>query len=294
MKNQLKPYPTETTNQLVTTILRRIPQFVKELKNEKLIVAIHYSTNRYDQGSGYRWHRFQRHLANAAWAGNDSPRDAIVPYTIDEYREICCKPSRKELHHAAVVGMVCAMGDIFASVCTLYHPATGYYHNFGEPNTVSTGLVELAKEKLYAQSMDFERNFLSDRLDALYDERTFDLHAFLVFVFRYLRDEGYEWQYRSDYLRASKRIEAGDFRHRDDNDEDDDEKADERWCKPADMEPEDLGPDADQYNQNNIVDISFQTEYLKFVEEGPEPSVTAYIQVYGVEPDGYPPRMDEY
>ncbi len=292
MRNHLLVCPDLETDRLITALLLRIPQFVNELGDSSLLRKVYFTMHVRQHHLDYTWYRFQRSFIYRSSVVDGLLPHGHKPYTEPEYKSVYEEPSQADLDIASLAGMICAMSEIFTSVCTVYHLKAGCYHYFGKPNTVIYRLLQVAKNTLPFPSTDSESDALYEYMDPFFEDWESPLlHPFYVFVFRYLRDEGYNWQYRSDFLAASKRIESGDYGHRH-GDSDEEEEVDDRWLLP--VEPEDLAPGADQYTERNLVDISFESEYIDFVNDSPEPSVRAYIEVYGVEPDGYPPRMDEY
>ncbi|MBK1442337.1 hypothetical protein JHJ32_20230 [Parapedobacter sp. ISTM3] len=294
MRGQLSVYPDEETDRLIVSLLWCIPQFIAEMKDTSLLRKVYFTMRIHEHHLGYVWYRFQRYFSYRASAASGLPPHDGTPYSKSEYIRVYQQPSQFDLDRASLAGMICAMSEIFASVCTVYHINTRRYHYFGEPHTVSKRLLQVAQDNLPFPGTDAESDAVHEDMDTLFEDwESVLLRPFMVFIFRYLRDEGYNWQYRSDYLAASKRIESGAFGHRSGRSEDDEqEEPDGYELQP--VEPEDLAPGADQYKQHGLSDISFESSYIEFVQEDPEPSVSAYIEVYGVEPDGYPPRMDEY
>lgn len=290
MRNHLSVYPDLETDRLITAMLQQIPQFVSELGDRSLLRKVYFTMRVHEHHLDYTWYRFQRSFTYRSSVVDGLPPHGFKPYTEPEYKAVYEEPSQADLDTASLAGMICAMSEIFASVCTVYHPKAGCYHYLGKPHAVIHRLLRVAKDTLPFPNTDFESNALYEDMDPFFEDWESPLlHPFYVFVFRYLRDEGYNWQYRSDYLAASKRIESGNYGHRRG---DNDEEVGDPWLQP--VEPEDLAPGADQYTERNLADISFESDYINFVNDSPEPSVRAYIEVYGVEPDGYPPRMDEY
>lgn len=292
MRNHLSVYPDLETDRLISAVLQRIPQFVNELGDSSLLNEVYFTMRAREHHRGYTWYRFQRSFIYRSSVVDGLLPHGRRPYAESEYKAVYEEPSPADLDTASLVGMLCALCDIFASVCTVYHPKSGRYHYVGKPHTVIHRLLRIAKDTLPFPSTDSESKTLYEDMDPFFEDLESDLlDPFYVFVFRYLRDNGYNWQYRSDYLAASRRIELGQYgRRNDDNDEG--KEVDDRWLQP--VAPEDLAPGADQYTERNLSDISFESSYFDFVQEGPEPAVRAYIEVYGVEPEGYPPRMDEY
>src|SRR5690606_21207225 len=190
-----------------------------------------------------------------------------------------------------LLAMLCVMGDIFASVCKVYHLDAGCYHYVGEPSKVNRRLEKVASKRLRSAESNWRRTVVFDEIGELYENQV-DLFDFAVFVFRFLRDRGDNWRYRSDHLDFVRHWEEGRLRRAKEDKRDDEEMYPEGLV-PAGIDDEDLAPGADQY-RNGLATMTFESEYFQFVSEVPEEAVRAYMEVYGVEPDGYPPRMDDY
>lgn len=151
MKNVLKRYPEETTDQLIASLLRRQPQFVKSLKDTQYIVDLHFAIKEHLHDDLYTWYRFQRRQyrrANIPMTALPGSQD--IPLTRKQYAETRLWPSQAERYHAIIVGMLVCLSDIFGSVCTLYD-ASGHYHYCGEPHEVSTRISTLPSRNCIRQ-----------------------------------------------------------------------------------------------------------------------------------------------
>ncbi len=300
MKTRLTAYPAEQTDELIAWLFRQIPTFVKGLPSKDALHELYNSLRGPEHDAQYLWYRLQRTLCKGAGVEGTAP---------PLQGEVCSKaafiarhrrPNQAQLYHATLMGFTYAMDEVFAPTCTVYHRVERRYHDMGSSIDLAERLGAIAKQRLYSPETDFNLEIILDECGSVFNDGI-DLHAFLAFVFTCLHDRGYDWQYRSDHLAFMRRLEQGkvDFSAlRGDKSEEEEEeerrREREKWLEPSDPDAEDLAPDAEQYNRTSLAERGFESEYLKFVGEGPEPAVRAYIAVYGVEPDGYPPRMDEY
>lgn len=280
MTNPLNEFSAAETDQLIAELLDEIPRFIGELSDKKVLENIYSAMRWYENDNGYRWHRFKHHLFHGTQPTVQSP-----PYSGIQFTEA-------KQYHAALMGMICVMEEIFTAVCTVYHPSAGRYHYFGLSNLIVERIEAVVEKRLYSPESDLGGEAAFDELSELYEQQI-DLFEFMVFVFRFLRDGGYNWRYRSDHLDFVKRMEEGRVGHAN-NDDKDEDRVNPEWLTPAEVDAEELAPDAEQYNRNHLSDLTFESEYFKFVADEPEAVVQAYVKVYGVEPEGYPPRMDEY
>ncbi len=283
MIDQLDEFSAAETDQLIAEILEETPRFIEELDDMKVLDDIYDTMRWYEKETGYKWNRFKQYVFRGA-----EPTIERQPYGGVEFTD-------SKRYHAALLAMLCVMGDIFASVCKVYHLGAGRYHYVGIPSKVGERLGKVASERLLSEESDWRWAVVSDEISGLY-ENGVDLFDFAVFVFRFLRDRGYNWRYRSDHLDFAKHWEEGRLRHGKDDKQDEDKWDEEKYPErlvPEGVDDEDLAPGADQY-RNGLATMTFESEYFQFVNEVPEEAVRAYMEVYGVEPDGYPPRMDDY
>lgn len=278
MRNQFDKFSTEETDQLITEILNRIPALIDVLPDKKILEDYYGTIRWYEKEQDYKWHRFKQQLFRGSEPTVQFPPYRGIQFTADKQ------------YHAALMGMICVMAKIFSSVCTVYHPDSKKYHEFGAPNEVQNRVESVARKSVSSIESNWDNTVASDEISAFYEHET-NQFVFLVYVFRFLRRRGYNWQYRSDYLDFSKRVEDGRIGPSSDHDGNENEE-DMAFSDHIDLE--DLVPAHEYYNRRDWRDLIFESEYFKFVAEEPEDVIQAYTYVYGVEPEGYPPRMDDY
>ncbi len=279
MRHQMDEFTAAETDQLISELFETLPSFIQGLPDNKLLEDCYCAIRDYEYEVGYRWHRFKQQLFRSV----DSEVQ-LLPY--DGFRM-----TEAKYYHAALVGMLCSAADIFAATCTVYHPGVRKYHNLGKPNEVMKRMQSVAEKVVTSIETDWESGEVHEEISEIY-ERKVDVLPYMIFIFKFLRDRGYNWQYRSEFLEFAKRVEDGPVGPSADDEEGSDDENAEEFLPIEDAD--ELAPDTPQYNTPSWADLTFESEYFKVVSEPPDTTVEAYIQVYGVEPDGYPPRMDEY
>lgn len=247
MRNIYARYPDEATDNLIVAVIDAMSDWFSDKRNEpycntlRLIASIKQPdiARRYKR---YRLQRFRdRHLAS---------------YSFQDYLAARYPPPpSSDLYQGALTGAFYALDLIVGGYSTVYHPEDRLYHFLAEPFVGWSRILRVVKERKAGRAQPHFTNIPPRFYNATIGTTVGQaLYRLLVFIFRYLRNNGYNWQFRSDMLGIVK-------------------SAEDHGCRLAD---------------------TFEEAYFKEVAEPPFMQVEAYFEAYGILPDGYPPRLDDY
>lgn len=276
------PFSSEYTQDFFLSILRKVPQLIQQLKGKIDLSAYYFKIKKYEHQELYLWYRYKRAMRWNRFRVADAQQ-----LSEEQFISNLCKPDEDDLYAVALTALMLCLEETFSHPNLVYDTNKNYHHieNASKCNEISLALVNT---RLYSPKTPNSSNLSDDMGIIVENEKELGLEHFYIFIFQQLKLAGLNWRFRSDYLDTMKRWEEG--------------KIGKQPPSLEDHQPED-------HNQENEIDYdfilpsgqestfegpNFEREYFKELNEEPPLSVSAYVQVYGTLPEGYPPRLDEY
>lgn len=276
------PFSSKYTQDFFLSILRKVPQLIQQLKGKIDLPAYYFKTKKYEHQELYFWYRYKRAMRWNRFRIADAQQ-----FSEEQFISNLCKPDEDDLYAVALTALILCLEETFPHPNLVYDMNKNYHH-IESATKCTKMLLELVNTRLYSPKTPNSSDLSDDMGIIIENEKELGLEHFYFFIFQQLKSAGLNWRFRSDYLDSIKRWEEGKIGKQspslDDhqtNDHNKESEIDYDFILPNEQESK------FQY-------INFESEYFKELNEEPPLSVSAYAQVYGALPEGYPPRLDEY